>query len=93
MKAIDVIKQGGKRPTETFERTKLERSIRAAMQSVRTPDGQTTDTARAVCDVVEQWLQSRPVITSADLRRQAVITLETLHPEAAIIYKHYKVII
>lgn len=92
MKSIDVVKRGGKRPTESFERAKLERSIRAAMRTVKTPDGQADDTATAVCDIVMQWLESRPEVTSADLRRQATSALEPLHPEAAVIYKHYKVI-
>jgi len=92
MKSVDVVKRDGKRSTESFERAKLERSIRAAMRAVKAPEGQAEDTASAVCDVVMQWLGSRPEVTSADLRRQAVQALEPLHPEAAIIYKHYKVI-
>lgn len=90
---IDVVKQGGKRPTENFERAKLERSIRSALRSLKTPDGQTEDTARAVCDLVEQWLESRHEITSEDLRRKASDALTPLHPEAAFIYKNYKIIL
>ena len=89
---IDVVKRGGKRQTETYERAKLERSIRSALRSLKTPDGQTEDTARAVCDLVEQWLESRHEVTSEDLRRKAGEALHPLHPEAAFIYKNYKVI-
>ena len=92
MKSIDVVKRGKSRTTESFERAKLERSIRAAMRTVKTPDGQADDTARAVCDVVMQWLETRPEVTSADLRRQAAAALHPLHPEAAFIYQNYKVI-
>lgn len=89
---IDVVKRGGNRPTESFERAKLERSIRAALRSVKAPDGQVRDTAAAVCDIVEQWLENRHEITSADLRRKASGALTPLHPEAAFIYKNYKII-
>ena len=89
---IDIIKRGGERPTESYERAKLERSIRAALHSVKTPDGQAGDTARAVCDIVEQWLESRAEITSDDLRRQAGTALQPLHPDAAFMYQRYKII-
>ena len=89
---IDVVKRGGERPTESYERAKLERSIRAALHSIKTPDGQADDTAKAVCDIVEQWLESRHEITSEDLRRKASDALHPLHPEAAFIYKNFKII-
>ena len=89
---IDVVKRAGKRPTESYERDKLEQSIRSALRSVKTPDGQTEDTAHAVCDIVDQWLASRHEITSEDLRRKASEALHPLHPEAAFIYKNYKII-
>lgn len=90
---IDVVKSGGERPTESYQRAKLERSIRAALYSLKTPEGQAVDTASAVCDLVEQWLENRNEVTSNDLRRQAVTALEPLHPEAAYLYKQYKIII
>lgn len=90
---IDIVKRGGKRPTESFERAKLERSIRAALRSVKTPDGQAEDTARVVCDIVEQWLESRHEVTSDDLRRQATRALSPFHPDAAFLYKNFKIIL
>lgn len=93
MLSVDVVKRNGTRPIEPFERAKLERSIRAAMHSVKTPVGQTEDTAKAVCDIVEQWLASRQEVTSADLRHQATLALQPLHPEAAFLYKHHKAIL
>ncbi len=89
----DIVKRGGKRPTENYERAKLERSIRSALRSLKTPDGQTNDTARAVCDLVEQWLQNQHEVTSEDLRRKANDALAPLHPEAAFIYKNFKIIL
>ena len=93
MLAVDIVKRDGKRPTEAFERSKLERSIHAAMRSVKTPDGQAEDTARVVCDIVEQWLEARREVTSADLRRKATDALAPLHSEAAFIYQHHKIIL
>ncbi len=92
MLAVDIVKRGGARPSERYERAKLERSIRAALLTVRAPEGQANDTARAVCDLVEQWLDSRPEITSDDLRLQASLALERHHPDAAFLYKHHSVI-
>lgn len=90
---IDVVKRGGKRPTESYQRAKLERSVRAALHSLKTPEGQAGDVAAAVCDIVEQWLQSRHEITSDDLRRKATEALTPLHTEAAFMYKNYNVIL
>ena len=90
---IDVVKRGGKRPTESYERAKLERSLRAALHSLKTPEGQAGDVATAVCDIVEQWLDRRNEVTSEDLRRKASEALTPLHPEAAFIYKNYNVIL
>lgn len=89
MLAVDVVKNDGKRPTERYERAKLERSIRATLHSLNTPEGQAGDTARAVCDVVEQWLEQRAEVTSRDLRQQTVIALTPLHPEAAFMYERH----
>lgn len=92
-KAIDIVKRGGRRPSEAFNRDKLRTSIVAACLSVRTPEGNAEDTAEKVCDRVAIWLVDRPEVTSDDLRRQAAKALETFHPEAAYIYKHHRMII
>lgn len=90
--SIDIIKRGGKRPSEQFDGAKLYRSIHAACLSVRTPEGQAHEAANKVCDYVIVWCQDKPEVTSADLRRQASRALDPLHPEAAYIYQHHKVI-
>jgi transcriptional regulator NrdR family protein len=92
-KAIDIVKRGGNRPSESFSRQKLHTSIRAACLSVRSPDGVAETTASNVCDAVIVWLETKPEVTSADLRRKATETLESFHPEAAYLYKHHRLVI
>ena len=91
--AIDIIKRRGRRPSETFQRPKLHSSIRAALLSVRTPEGEAELTADKVCDAVVVWCETRPEVTSDDLRRVATRTLETFHPEAAYLYKNHRAVI
>ncbi len=91
--AIDVVKRKGKRHTEPFVRDKLHASIYAACLSVRSPEGQAKQLAAHVCDVVILWTANKPVITSADIRRQAAKALATHHPEAAYLYQHHRVIL
>jgi transcriptional regulator NrdR family protein len=92
-KAIDIIKRDGKRPTERFKRDKLHASIIAACLSVRSPEGEAETIAASVCDQVIIWLEVRPEVTSADLRRKATDTLQKYHPEAAYLYKHHRLVI
>lgn len=92
-KAIDIVKRAGQRPTEPFQRDKLHASIRAACLSVRSPEGVAETTASNVCDAVIIWLETKPEVTSADLRRKATETLESFHPEAAYLYKHHRLVI
>lgn len=91
--AVDVVKRGGKRPTEKFNPDKLHSSLYATCLSVRSLDGHATDTATHVCNLVVAWADNKPEITSADIRRQAAKALETVHPDAAYLYKHHKQII
>lgn len=92
-KAIDIVKRGGYRPSETFDPEKLHTSIRAALLSTKTPVGEANMTALAVTDTVIIWLTDRPEVTSDDLRRIASDRLTTFHPEAAYIYKHHQLIL
>ncbi|HEY5695694.1 MAG TPA: hypothetical protein VIQ80_02565 [Candidatus Saccharimonadales bacterium] len=89
---IDIIKSGGKRPPETYTRSKLYASIIAACLSVRTPEGEAEMIAQKVCNAVENWLSLKPEVTSGDLRRKASETLEIHHPEAAFLYKHHRMV-
>ena len=89
---IDIIKRDGRRPSESFSREKLLASIRAACLSVRSPEGEAEMTAASVCDAVIKWCETKPEVTSADLRRKAAETLEKHHPEASYLYKHHRLV-
>ncbi|MBC7943474.1 hypothetical protein H7X68_03185 [Candidatus Saccharibacteria bacterium] len=91
--AIDIIKRNGQRPSENFSREKLHASIVAACLSVRTPVGQSEAIAHAVSDSVTSWLQTKPEVTSHDLRRIAAKHLHTHHPDAAYIYQQHRITI
>ena len=92
-KAIDIVKRGGRRPSETFDPEKLHASIRAALLSTKAPVGEANMTALAVTDTVILWLSDHPEVTSDDLRRIASDRLTVYHPEAAYIYKHHQLIL
>ena len=91
--AIDVVKRSGSRPTESFDVNKLLHSIRAACLSVRSPEGEAEDTAHQVVGAVILWVDTKPAITSYDIRRLASAHLTRYHPEAAYFYQHHKSII
>ena len=90
---IDVVKRGGKRKSERFDPKKLHASVRAACLSVRSPEGMAESAAESVCTVVIEWCRTRPEITSDDLRRVAAQQLERIHPEAAYLYKHHRLVL
>ena len=90
---IDVVKRGGKRSTEQFEPTKLHASVLAACLSVRSPHGTAQSAADSVCTVVIKWCQTRPEVTSDDVRRVAADHLDRIHPEAAYLYKHHRLVL
>lgn len=92
-KGVDIVKRGGKRPSEPFARPKLHASIVAACLSVRSHEGEAETTARNVCDAVVVWLQTKTEVTSGDLRRTASDILQQYHPEAAYLYKHHRSVI
>jgi transcriptional regulator NrdR family protein len=91
--AIDIVKRSGRRPSERFNRDKLHASIRAACLSVRSPEGVAETTAKNVCDAVIIWCNTKPEVTSQDIRRIASQHLERFHPEAAYLYKHHRLVI
>ena len=90
---IDVVKRGGARTTERFDRKKLHASVLAACLSVRSPQGMVESAASSVCDMVVGWCKNRPEITSDDVRRIASRQLELIHPEAAYLYKHHRLVL
>ena len=90
---IDIVKRDGKRASEKFDRDKLHASVMAACLSVRSPHGMADAAASSVCDVVIAWCEHRPEVTSNDLRRVAANYLESIHPEAAYLYKHHRLVL
>lgn len=92
-KLIDVVKRSGERPTERFDRDKLHASVLAACLSVRSPHGEAETAAVNVCDAVIIWCGTKREVTSADLRRKASQHLERIHPEAAYLYKHHRLVL
>lgn len=92
-KAIDIVKRGGRRPTESFEHKKLHASILAACLSAGTPQGQAQAITDTITKSVLKWLETRPEVTSHDLRRTAVKHLNTHHPDAAYLYEHHRIIL
>lgn len=91
--AVYVVKQGGKRPTEHFDPTKLKASIIAACLSVRAPEGQAEIIAHKILEHVTEWLEQKGEVTSNDLRRVASHHLGSYHPEAAYLYEQHTSII
>lgn len=90
---IDVVKRDGKRDSEKFSREKLHSSVLAACLSVRSPHGEAETAAGSVCDVVVTWVGTKPEVTSADVRRIAANHLDRIHPEAAYLYKHHRLVL
>ncbi len=89
--AVDIVKREGRRQNEGFNEQKLHASIVAACLSVRTPVGQAESIAKSVTETVMQWLEDKQEITSGDIRTIAAKHLHTHHPDAAYLYKQYKI--
>ena len=92
MLSVDVIKRDGKR-FERFSKDKLHDSIVTTCLSIKVPEGQARQIADKVCSNVIIWLETRPEVTSKDLRVTTSKHLSTLHPEAAYLYEQYRITI
>ncbi|MDB5177941.1 MAG: hypothetical protein JWO61_324 [Candidatus Saccharibacteria bacterium] len=90
---IDIVKREGRRPSEPFQRDKLHASIYAACLSVRAHEGEARKLADTISDVVIAWCNTKPEVTSNDLRRIAAEHLTAYHAEAAYLYKHHKLVL
>lgn len=89
-RAIDIVKRQGSRPTESFDRQKLHNSVVAACLSAGAATGQAEHIAKTVTEQVLGWLESRPEVTSHDIRRIAAKHLHTHHPDAAYLYEQHR---
>lgn len=72
--------------TEGYQRHKLINSVKASCLGVHDFVGSAELTAKRVCEHVEQWLESKHEVTSADIRRIAGKSLFKYNPDAAYIY-------
>lgn len=75
-----------KKHTEHYQREKLHSSIHASCLSVRDFAGAAELTAAHVCSAVEEWLEQKHEVTSADIRRIAGRMLYKYNPSAAYVY-------
>ena len=89
-KTTVIIKRKGQRPTEAFDHAKLHQSIVSATLSARAPEGQADRVAYAVTNYVLEWLESRPEVTSHDIRLVATRHLRAHHPDAAYLYEQHR---
>lgn len=85
-----IIKRKGQRASEPFSKAKLHQSITAASLSARAPEGQADTIAHAVTNYVLEWLESRPEVTSHDIRLVATRHLRAHHPDAAYLYEQHR---
>jgi len=79
--------------SEPFDERKLYASIYASCLALRTPVGSAEITADKVCRDMSPWLENKPEVTSADIRRHAAVHLAAYHPNAAYIYKHHRLML
>jgi transcriptional regulator NrdR family protein len=85
-----VVKTRPHREAEAFDQHKLHLSIVAACLASGAPTGHAESMARRVTEEVVIWLESRPEVTSDDLRRTASKYLKTYHPDASYLYEHHR---
>lgn len=85
-----VVKNGRHRHGELFDREKLHKSLVAACLSSGAPTGHADSMATRVTEDVIQWLESRPEVTTNDLRRIAAKHLRTYHPDASYLYEQHR---
>ncbi len=91
--AIDIIKSGGKKQSEIFDKNKLHSSIVAACLGVRSPEGEAVKIADIICETIVRQLQDKSEVTSRDIRVLVMRHLTNYHPEAAYLYEQYKITI
>lgn len=85
-----VVKNGRRRQSEPFKEAKLHSSIVRACHAAGAPTGYAESIARRVVSDVADWLESRPEVTSNDVRRVAARSLKTYHPDASYLYERHR---
>jgi len=79
--------------SEPYDERKLYASIYAACLALRTPAGEAELTANKVCQDIKPWLETKPEVTSTDIRHQASEHLKLYNPDAAYMYARHHTII
>lgn len=87
-----IVKHGGSRPSENFNYAKLHKSLKAACQSVHTPEGESEKIAELVTHDIASWIKDKPEVTSSDIRQHASRQLEHYNPDAAYLYKNHRMV-
>ncbi len=85
-----VVKNSHHRHPEPFSEEKLHKSLVAACLSAGAPSGHAESMARRVTQSVVDWIETRPEVTSSDIRRIASQNLRTYHPDASFLYEHHR---
>lgn len=85
-----IVKSGKHRRSEPFDQEKLYKSLVAACLAAGAPTGHAETLARRTTEQVAVWVQSRPEVTSNDLRRTAATYLKIYHPDASYLYEHHR---
>jgi len=85
-----VVKNSHYRHPEPFDSKKLQKSIVATCLSAGTPAGHAEHLAQRVVREVTVWLESRPEVTSNDVRRITAQFLRPYHPDASYLYEHHR---
>lgn len=76
-----IVKKSGL--TETYLRSKLAKSVHGACMGATGYIGEAETTALLVCREVENWLENKYEVTSADIKRKAAQSLARYNPRAA----------
>lgn len=79
------------RDSEPYEENKVFTSVYAACLGVHAPEGEAKITAQRICRDIAPWLESKPEVTSADIRRKAAEILAMYNPHAAYLYKNHRI--
>lgn len=88
---VNIVKRGGRRPTEQFNQEKLVNSLIAACITSGATLGQAEIAAHQALKDVLKWLEKRPEVTSSDLRRVAGRALSKYHTDAGYLYQQHRV--
>lgn len=76
-----IVKKSGL--TEEYRRSKLAKTVHAACMDATGYIGEAETTALLVCREVENWLEKKYEVTSADIKRKAAQALSRYNPRAA----------